>query len=121
MSLGFAEQGPTTEPPVNGLVIALTSSTRSLGSYLLYTLSIDPVISEIYCLNRSTAARQRWETFSEGRNTDKARKQAKVTYCATNFVMPRLGLADDDFASYNTLQPHHSQCLEGRFPSPCHL
>lgn len=70
-SLVSAEQVPIAQPSVDGLVIALTGSTGSLGSYILYSLSIDPVVSEIYCLNRSTAARQRRKRFSEGRNTDK--------------------------------------------------
>ena len=89
---------PSTKPVIDGIVVALTGSTGSLGSYLLYSLSIDPVISHIYCLDRSTAARQRWEEFSGRRDTAETRGQAKVTFLTTNLARPQFGLVEGDFA-----------------------
>ncbi|KAH8810616.1 hypothetical protein F5884DRAFT_257643 [Xylogone sp. PMI_703] len=49
-----------------GLVVILTGSTGSLGSYLLDTLIKLPSVSEIWCLNRSDDAEAR-QTASSGR------------------------------------------------------
>ncbi len=97
-SLPPAEQVPSLEPRVKGIVVALTGSTGSLGSYLLESLLIDQVVSHIYCLNRSIVARRRWEESLKGRDAEKASKAANVTFLTMDFAKPRLGLGDDDFA-----------------------
>ncbi|RYP15960.1 hypothetical protein DL765_005400 [Monosporascus sp. GIB2] len=47
------------EMPANGLVILLTGSTGSLGSYILDSLLKDPRVSRVYCLNRGPRSLER--------------------------------------------------------------
>jgi len=93
-----AKQMHSVEPRVDGIIIALTGSTGSLGWYLLKSLSIHPLVKHIYCLNRSAVARQQWEKSSEGRDTENVSKVANITFLTGNVARPRLGLSDDDFA-----------------------
>lgn len=97
-SLPPATQMPSVEPRVDGIIIALTGSTGSLGSYLLKSLSIHPIVKHIYCLNRSAVARQQWEKTLEGRDTDKVSKVANITFLTIDFARPRLGLSGENFA-----------------------
>jgi len=54
---------PYSQSRAAGIVIALTGSTGSLGSYLLQALLNDLVISKIYSLTRSADAHQRHENM----------------------------------------------------------
>ena len=44
--------------PCNPVVVLLTGSAGSLGSYILDLLLDDPLVSRIYCLNRDESARK---------------------------------------------------------------
>lgn len=47
-----------TDAPMTRLNVVLTGSTGSLGSWMFRSLSEDPSIDTIYCLDRSTDARE---------------------------------------------------------------
>ena len=72
------------------LVVLLTGSTGSLGSYLLDVLTHDPSISKVYCLNRSADAEHRQREMQTTRGL-------KTTFPNTEFLQydmsqPYLGL-----------------------------
>ncbi|KAL8811466.1 MAG: hypothetical protein Q9200_001786 [Gallowayella weberi] len=79
-------------------VVILTGSTGSLGSYLLDTLTQNPSISRVYCLNRSpkSSHRQRDSQVLKGLHTD----FQKVTFLQWNPSIPQFGL---DRSDYETL------------------
>ncbi|KAF2799236.1 acetyl-CoA synthetase-like protein [Melanomma pulvis-pyrius CBS 109.77] len=47
------------DKPLGKVVVLLTGSTGSLGSYILDTLLSDPRVSTIYCLNRGSGSHER--------------------------------------------------------------
>ena len=63
----YTQDLPVIQPKKNEVLrisklnVVLTGSTGSLGTYLLLSLLNDSTISKIYCLNRSTNAREKQE------------------------------------------------------------
>ncbi|KAL8807102.1 MAG: hypothetical protein Q9182_000935 [Xanthomendoza sp. 2 TL-2023] len=79
-------------------VVILTGSTGSLGSYLLDTLTQNPSIGRVYCLNRNpkSSQRQHHSQVLKGLPTD----FQKVTFLQWNPTIPQFGL---DRSDYETL------------------
>jgi thioester reductase-like protein len=82
----------------DGLCIAVTGSTGSLGTHLLRSLLADASIGKIYCLNRSDDARSR-QMQSLNLNDAKASLDGKVEFLTTNFGEARFGLSEDVYAT----------------------
>lgn len=78
------------------ICVALTGSTGSLGSYLLEAFLIDPKISKVYCLNRSTDARTRQEKSFNERGVHYDLSQ-KCEYLTVAFGDAQLGLSAQKF------------------------
>ncbi|KAL8696958.1 MAG: hypothetical protein Q9224_002531 [Gallowayella concinna] len=76
-------------------VVILTGSTGSLGSYLLHTLIQNPIISKVYCLNRShkSSQRQYGSHLLKGLPTD----FQKVQFFQWNPSNPHFGLDESDY------------------------
>lgn len=73
----------------------LTGSTGNLGSYLLHTLSYDPSVSHIYCLNRTVDAptRQRTSLHQRGLTLPTVSPDfQKITHLTGDLTQPDLGL-----------------------------
>jgi thioester reductase-like protein len=71
--------------------IILTGTTGSLGTHLLATLEAMPVVAKIFCLNRSSNARERQKKMSQshGLNFD---WDDRVEFLHTNLSKSKLGL-----------------------------
>ena len=80
----------TVDSSGQSLVVLLTGSTGSLGSYLLNVITQDSSISRVYCLNRSVDAenRQRQMQTSRGLST----VFSKVEFLQYDMSKPYLGL-----------------------------
>ena len=94
-----AGEPATTGPPrINGVVVALTGSTGSLGNRLLESLLNDQAVSRIYCLDRSATAQQQWTDTNKTQGIENVSYETKVTFLTTDFDRPQLGLGDGKFA-----------------------
>ncbi|KAI9836987.1 MAG: hypothetical protein M1819_000636 [Sarea resinae] len=87
---------PDLAIPPGGLIVALTGSTGSLGSYLLDILVNHPKVHKVYCLNRSADARDRQirGNSSRGLSVD---FEGKVEFLHTDFSKPAFGLKQEDY------------------------
>lgn len=84
------------------LNIALIGSTGYLGQYMLLSLTQDPKIGRINCLNRSATAQETWENHSSTKQAFKNQEwQEKVTFRQIDFTKPKFGLDD---GVYNDLK-----------------
>ncbi|KAJ5811852.1 hypothetical protein N7474_008153 [Penicillium riverlandense] len=79
----------------------LTGSTGSLGTYLLYNFLCSPVVSKIYCLNRSDAEPRQRKSFEEkGLHVEEDDWKNKLEFLTVSFGKPRFYL---DEAKYQEL------------------
>lgn len=82
-------RAPSDDEP---LTVVLTGSTGSLGYYLLETMLRDPKVKKVYCLNRSSDARDKfYSRIPEITDSLKA-KDAKVQFFKASFGAPNFGL-----------------------------
>lgn len=92
-SLVYTQRMPTPCKEPQGLTVAITGTTGTLGTYLLDTFSHDPTISHIYCLNRSLTAEQQWRNASALQDD----KGPKISFVPVNFGLQDLGLGSSDY------------------------
>lgn len=85
---------PLADRRFQGLSIALTGTTGTLGTYLLDEYSRHPMVSKIFCLNRSSLAKQQWHDSCVQRDSSDT---AELTFITVNFGLQNLGL---DYSSY---------------------
>ncbi|MCJ1401925.1 hypothetical protein MMC11_005142 [Xylographa trunciseda] len=79
----------------NNLVIILTGSTGSLGSYLLDYLLRSPQVSRVICLNRGQGEeKQKIANASRGLISE---WDDKVSFLSTDLSKARLGLSSNDY------------------------
>jgi thioester reductase-like protein len=81
-----------TEPPYT---VALMGSTGYLGPQVLASLMTDCNIASIYCLNRSTDAKERTAKELEGHDTEAAFDRIK--FLVVDISTPHLGLSSSSF------------------------
>lgn len=84
----------------SSMVVVLTGSTGSFGSYLLHSLLQQESVSHVYCLNRSTEASSLQASGNAGRGLISAFDPGRVTFYTCDFSKPLLGL---DQAIYDGL------------------
>ncbi|MCJ1438984.1 hypothetical protein MMC27_008374 [Xylographa pallens] len=94
--------------PGEPLVILLTGSTGSLGSYLLDLMEQDPSVSMIYCLNRSKDAGDHYKKLQASRGLSAAIAQRHITFLQYNMSEPYLGLEP---STYKTLLQHATHVI----------
>lgn len=82
--------------PSNNLVILLTGSTGSTGSYILNSLVKDPRVGRVYCLNRGTGGQDRQQKSLEAKGIILASPE-KVRYIDADVTESRLGLSTEDY------------------------
>nr|ARJ54151.1 nonribosomal peptide synthetase [Ramalina conduplicans] len=88
---------PQVLEPVSGrVVVAITGTTGTLGPYLLESLFLNPMISEIWCLNRSSAAKEHWQDHSESRGLDAKGSMPKLNFVTVQFGSEDLGIHSSD-------------------------
>ncbi|OJD34061.1 nrps-like enzyme [Diplodia corticola] len=108
---------PKTAAPLPDLpekqTVILTGSTGALGNYILENLISEPIVSKIYCLNRSdSAAARQAQSFTD---RDVSPDFSKVTFLRTDFSQPRFGLPQDvydDLAATTTLFIHNAWAVD---------
>ena len=98
-SLTQSRMPPASDRTFQGLSIALTGTTGTLGTYLLDEYSRHPMVSKIYCLNRSSLAKQQWQDSCVQRNLGNPSGTAKLTFITVNFGLQNLGLDDSSYAN----------------------
>ena len=76
-------------------VVVLTGSTGALGSYLLEALCASPVVSKIYCLNRSPDSEKRQASVNTLRGLSTQFDPERVHFLTSDLSKPHLGLPDD--------------------------
>lgn len=79
------------------LVVILTGSTGSLGSYILNSLVQDEKVSRIYCLNRGPRSEQRQQKALEEREI-LLEKRDKVQFLDADMSKPRFGLSKQEYS-----------------------
>lgn len=84
-------------PSKDRINVALTGSTGSLGSYLLRSLSDDPRIGAIYCLDRSTDARQTHEKSFTAHGFS-LKGLSKISFLHVDFSLNQLGMPTKQYA-----------------------
>lgn len=92
------EKSKTADLP--SMVVLLTGSTGSFGSYLLHSLLLQKSVKHVYCLNRSTDASCLQVTGNAARGLLSAFDPNRVTFYTCDFSKPLLGL---DQAIYDGL------------------
>lgn len=83
--------------PSSNLVILLTGSTGSLGSYILDTLLSCSKVQKIYCLNRNENGESRQVTSSKSKGL--TTQFQIVTFLHGDLSKPRLGVDEGTFVS----------------------
>lgn len=78
--------------PQNGLTVAITGSTGSLGSYILDSLISSPRIAKVYCLNRGPGSAKRQQASQDNKKLGSLPVD-RVIYLDANLSKPRLGLS----------------------------
>lgn len=86
-----------TDAPMTRLNVALTGSTGSLGSWMLRSLSEDPSIDTIYCLDRSTDAREEHEKSFNTLGLS-PKRLSKIIFVHVNFSLNQLGMPTKQYA-----------------------
>lgn len=74
------------------LCVALTGTTGAMGMYLLAELLKSPMISKIYCLNRSPLAEKQWHDNLTQRGISIPSHGARLKFVTVNFGLENLGL-----------------------------
>jgi thioester reductase-like protein len=107
----------TTENTSKGrLTVALVGSTGYLGPQILASLMANSTVSSIYCLNRSTDAKERTAKELEIHVGETKAKFDHVKFLVADIGARQLGLSDGDFAQlsqvnsivYNAWRPDFS-------------
>ncbi|KAM7208391.1 putative peptide synthetase [Naviculisporaceae sp. PSN 640] len=94
-----------TEEPIKGYKVLLTGSTGSLGTHLLHSLLQEPLVSHIYCLNRSPdAAKRQTESFRE-RHLKIPLSSNKVERSGEGYPAPEQSPPQDKPKSTGTVVP----------------
>jgi nucleoside-diphosphate-sugar epimerase/aryl carrier-like protein len=78
-------------PSTENMVVILTGSTGSLGSYLLESLYNNDKVSHIFCLNRSSNAAEKHNEISTSRGLSHLSPE-RVEFLKTDLSKPHLGL-----------------------------
>ena len=73
-------------------VVILTGSTGALGSYLLQILLDSPVVTHVYCLNRSLDSGSLQIQRNEARNLPKTFDSGRVTFLTADLSKPAFDL-----------------------------
>jgi acyl-coenzyme A synthetase/AMP-(fatty) acid ligase/acyl carrier protein len=76
------------------LNVILIGSTGYLGQYLLMSLSQDPSVGRIFCLNRSATAHEQWAANA---STKGEGWQNKISFFQADFTKPAFGIQDDAY------------------------
>ncbi|KZF24690.1 L-aminoadipate-semialdehyde dehydrogenase [Xylona heveae TC161] len=84
--------------PRENIVVALTGSTGSLGSYLLDALLNSKRVQKIYCLNRSASASERQKQSNVERGLRAKWTSERVEFLLTDFSKPRFGLSQERYS-----------------------
>lgn len=105
------------------LNVFIIGSTGFLGQYLLTSLSKDPLIGPIVCLNRSATAHQRWASYlSEIQaSTIEDETRDRITFIQIDFTKPRFGLQEnvwDDLKNDCDIILHSAFCMAGQLCTP---
>lgn len=79
-----------------GLVVVLTGSTGSLGSYLLDTLASSKIVTKIYCLNRRADADQQQAKTNAARGLI-SEWGDRVIFLHADLSKSKLGLSSKDY------------------------
>ncbi|PYI03852.1 acetyl-CoA synthetase-like protein [Aspergillus sclerotiicarbonarius CBS 121057] len=98
-------------PPTQNMVVLLTGSTGSLGSYLLDALQEDPNVTRIICLNRSANAAEKQVQFSFERGLN-AIDPSRVELLQADLSRPLLGLEE---TTYERLQQSVTHILHNQW------
>lgn len=96
---GLPHSPQISEQVSGNVVVAITGTTGTLGPYLLESFFLDPMISEIWCLNRSSTAKGHWQDHRESRHV-----KAETSAPKLNFVTVRFGSEDLDIRSPDQLK-----------------
>lgn len=98
-------------------VVILTGSIGSLGYYLLYQLLENPLVSRVYCLNRSQDSEERQRHSSRERGLqaqfEKPRRVPTCQSCIGKFRPPQTKIR----RSVAVGRHHYPQRLEDQFSS----
>ncbi|KAI1081041.1 putative NRPS-like enzyme [Whalleya microplaca] len=99
-------------PATKGLVVLLTGSTGSLGSYILNELYKDDSVTHIVCLDRSSGAAEHHARTSPERGLNYL-SHRHVEFLKANLSMPQLGLSDE---VYNRLRSTVTHIIHNQWP-----
>ncbi|KAL9075423.1 MAG: hypothetical protein Q9157_004025 [Trypethelium eluteriae] len=94
---------PSTAPPKQDLIVVVTGTTGTFGSYLLSSLLHSLSISKIYCLNCNENAAASLRAFvqrSPSSNSSFSSLEGKLTYITIDLSKPNLSLPN---CSYEAL------------------
>ena len=92
------ERSKTSLPPkrkLEKLSIVLTGTTGNLGKHLLEHFSSDPIVSRIYCFNRSSTAEQQWAHWRE---MNRCNPTTELIFITIDFSLKNFGLDDNAFS-----------------------
>ncbi|KAI0011898.1 hypothetical protein F4779DRAFT_635496 [Xylariaceae sp. FL0662B] len=98
----------------SGKVIILTGSTGSVGSYILSSLLAIKDVRRIYCLNRSSDAREKQRVSFQARSLPPLPEgEERVVFIQSTLSEAKLGLPDD---KYRTLIREATAIIHNAFP-----
>ncbi|KAI6809631.1 acetyl-CoA synthetase-like protein [Hortaea werneckii] len=100
--------GITTDRPT---VVILTGSTGSLGSYILDNLLRNPKVDKVFCLNRSSNARDKQQQNNESRGL--TQDFSKAEFLQVNLAQSELNL---DKEKYNMLRSQATHIIHNAWP-----
>ncbi|MDI1492470.1 MAG: putative secondary metabolism biosynthetic enzyme [Ramalina farinacea] len=94
-------KGPQHPPPISEqisgkIAVAITGTTGTLGPYLLESFFLDSIVFEIWCLNRSSAAREQWQDHCESRGLNAKGSIPKLNFVTVQFGSEDLGIRSPD-------------------------
>lgn len=93
------------------VVVVLTGSTGTIGSYLLEALAASPDVSRIYCLNRTTNSEERQAQVNSTRGLSVQWDKQRIQFLTCDLSMDYLGLDIDtysDLISHTTIVLHNA-------------
>ena len=88
----FTNGVDSTEDDNKKLIVVLTGSTGSLGSYLLDALLASDRVSKVICLNRGANSEDKQKSSNAARGLVTEWTKDRVQFLTTNLGKPRLGL-----------------------------
>ena len=98
-ALDHSDKHPAPQLRNDDLCIVLTGSTGTLGAQVLKEYLANPNISKVYCLNRSTAAQQKWLEHQAESRSDLPSSSCEVEFLTVDFARSDLGLDATQYAS----------------------